>query len=93
MNAFTERVITIIRNIPEGRIMTYGQIARIAGSARGARQVARILHAMSDKYQLPWHRVVNAQGRIVILDDEARFKQMLYLSGEQVEVDELVSLL
>jgi len=70
---FTEKVIAIIAAIPEGKVMTYGQIAAAAGSPRAARQVVRILHSMSDKYHLPWHRVVNAQGMIGIQDEEGRF--------------------
>lgn len=88
MTPFTEKVIAIINAIPEGKVMTYGQIAAVAGSPRAARQVVRILHSMSDKYRLPWHRVVNAQGKIVLQDEEGRFKQILYLSSEQVEVDD-----
>ncbi|WP_438313727.1 MGMT family protein [Sporosarcina sp. FA9] len=64
MNLFTERVIRIITEIPSGRVMTYGQVAAAAGSPRGARQVVRILHSMSQKYELPWHRIINAQGGI-----------------------------
>jgi len=85
---FTEKVIAIINAIPEGKVMTYGQIAAVAGSPRAARQVVRILHSMSDKDRLAWHRVVNAQGKIVLQDEEGRFKQILYLSSEQVEVDD-----
>lgn len=44
--------------------MTYGQIAAEAGNPRSARQVARVLHSMSYKHNLPWHRVVNAKGYI-----------------------------
>lgn len=88
MTPFTEKVIAIILAIPEGKVMTYGQIASSAGSPRAARQVVRVLHAMSQKYKLPWHRVVNAQGKIALQDEEGRFKQMLYLSSEGVEVDE-----
>ena len=64
---FTRRVITIISHIPSGKVLTYGLIAKIAGSPRGARQVSWILHSSSEKYELPWHRVVNAQGKIVLL--------------------------
>ena len=88
MNPFTAKVINIIRNIPEGYVMTYGQIAALAGSARGARQVVRILHSMSDSHKLPWHRVVNAKGEIAIRDDEFRFQQSIYLSGEGVDIDD-----
>jgi len=85
---FTERVIRIIRSIPAGCVMTYGQIAELAGNRRGARQVVRILHAMSGTHRLPWHRVVNARGEIAIKDDEGRFLQMARLKDEGVEVDE-----
>lgn len=64
MNLFTERVIQIITEIPSGYVMSYGQVAAAAGSPRGARQVVRVLHSMSEKYELPWHRIINAQGEI-----------------------------
>lgn len=64
MTPFTEEVIRIIKHIPRGKVMTYGQIAGEAGSPRGARQVVRILHSMSEKYELPWHRVMNAKGEL-----------------------------
>lgn len=86
MTPFTERVIAIIKQIPSGTVMTYGQIAAWAGSPRAARQVVRILHSMSKKYQLPWHRVINSQGKIRIKDDDMAALQMLYLQGEGVEV-------
>jgi methylated-DNA-protein-cysteine methyltransferase-like protein len=86
MTSFTEKAISIIQSIPEGHVMTYGQIARSAGSPRAARQVVRILHSMSRKYRLPWHRVVNAKGEIGILDDEAREQQIFLLLAEGVEM-------
>jgi methylated-DNA-protein-cysteine methyltransferase related protein len=61
---FTARVRDIIRSIPPGRVMTYGLVASRAGNRSGARQVARILHSSSDKYDLPWHRVINREGKI-----------------------------
>lgn len=64
MTLFTEEVLEIITSIPHGKVMTYGQIAAYAGNPRGARQVSRILHGMSEKYQLPWHRVINSKGKI-----------------------------
>lgn len=87
MQPFTEKVIEVLKGIPEGTVMTYGQVAGLAGSHRAARQVVRILHAMSSAHGLPWHRVVNAKGEIAILDDESRFQQMLFLEGEGVEVE------
>src|SRR5690554_4840076 len=87
MKLYTKRVIKIINSIPEGEVMTYGQIAEIAGSKRGARQVVRILHTMSDTYKLPWHRVVNAKGEIAIKNEESRFIQKHNLLLEGVGFD------
>ncbi len=53
-----------IAAIPRGKVATYGQIARLAGKAHGARQVSWILHSQSKKYRLPWQRVIGAAGRI-----------------------------
>ncbi|WP_435924296.1 MGMT family protein [Paenibacillus sp. DYY-L-2] len=88
MQPFTAKVIEVISAIPEGKVMTYGQVAGAAGSPRAARQVVRILHSMSQKYRLPWHRVINAQGEIAVRDDEAFFVQKLALEAEGVTVSE-----
>ncbi|MCT8136885.1 MGMT family protein [Anaerobacillus sp. CMMVII] len=86
MTPFTEKVIEIIRMIPEGRVMTYGQIAGLAGSPRAARQVVRILHSMSKKHNLPWHRVINAKGQIALQDEESYHEQLMNLEMEGVEI-------
>jgi methylated-DNA-protein-cysteine methyltransferase related protein len=86
MQSFTERVIEIIKCIPKGKVMTYGQIAKAAGSPRAARQVVRILHSMSKKHKLPWHRVINSKGEIGIQDDESFHEQLFFLEAEGVEV-------
>jgi methylated-DNA-protein-cysteine methyltransferase related protein len=86
MQPFTERVIEIIKNIPEGKVMTYGQIAREAGSPRAARQVVRALHSMSRKHRLPWHRVVNAKGQIALKEDESYHEQLFSLESEGIQI-------
>ena len=85
MTPFTQRVIEIIKQIPAGRVMTYGQIAKLAGSPRGARQVVRILHSMSEKHNLPWHRVINSKGQLGLREDESVNVQKLSLEMEGVE--------
>jgi methylated-DNA-protein-cysteine methyltransferase related protein len=85
MESFTERVIKVIKSIPPGKVMTYGQIAGLAGSPRGARQVVRILHSMSKKHRLPWHRVINAKGEIGFSDEESLEVQKLSLESEGIE--------
>ncbi|MED4581224.1 MGMT family protein [Brevibacillus choshinensis] len=88
MRAFTQRAVAIISHIPEGRVMTYGQIAALAGSPRGARQIVRILHSMSKKYKLPWHRVINGKGKIGMQDDVSFNLQKMHLAAEGVQVSE-----
>jgi methylated-DNA-protein-cysteine methyltransferase-like protein len=84
LQPFTAEVVRILKDIPSGRVVTYGQVARLAGSPRAARQVVRILHTLSDKHQLPWHRVVNAKGEILVPDDESRELQRMLLESEDV---------
>jgi methylated-DNA-protein-cysteine methyltransferase-like protein len=81
--SFYERVVDIIRKIPEGRVATYGQVARHAGNPRGARQVAYILHSSTEKEGLPWHRVINSQGSISLRPKRGHElqKQMLEKEG------------
>ena len=55
---------SIIRQIPEGRVATYGQIATLAGLPGRARQVGYAMHAITEEDDLPWQRVINAQGKI-----------------------------
>lgn len=86
MQPFTEEVVKIIKEIPRGRVMTYGQVARAAGSPRAARQVVWVLHSMSRKHGLPWHRVVNAKGRIAIPEESAAEDQRILLEDEGVEI-------
>src|SRR4051794_33885483 len=86
MTPFTENVIEIIRSIPAGKVATYGQIAGLAGSPRAARQVVRVLHSMSKKHHLPWHRVINAKGQIAILEDDSYNEQWMSLEAEGVEI-------
>jgi methylated-DNA-protein-cysteine methyltransferase-like protein len=61
---FRERVLDLIANIPEGRVMTYGQLAEVAGMPRHARAVGDILHGLSLETDLPWWRVINSSGKI-----------------------------
>lgn len=86
-HAFTDRVIQTVRDIPAGKVATYGQIARLAGSPRAARQVARILHACSAKEGLPWHRVVNREGRIALKPFQGFEEQRRLLEREGIPFD------
>ena len=86
MQEISRRIIQIIQSIPEGQVLSYGEVARRAGLVKGARRVSRILHSSSEKHDLPWHRVVNSRGRIS-LTDEAYDLQKRLLADEGVEFD------
>ena len=58
---YRERVYKIVRRIPKGRVMTYGQIAYMLGEGYTPRTVGFVMHGADD--QTPWHRVLNSQGR------------------------------
>jgi len=81
-----ERFYAVIRRIPAGRVATYGQVARLAGLANGARQVGYALHALPEHTALPWHRVVNARGGSSLRADGA-VTQRLLLRKEGVRLD------
>ncbi len=83
-NPFSIRVKAFIRQIPAGRVSTYGLIAGCAGNRRGARQVVRILHAASAKDGLPWHRVVNREGQIALPPGRGFEEQKGLLEAEGV---------
>jgi len=78
------RIIEIIRSIPFGRVMSYGQIAAAAGIPHGARAVVRLLHASSGKYDLPWWRVVRSDGRIALPELSGGYQQRDLLEQEGV---------
>ena len=61
---FFARVYALVREIPRGRVATYGQVAAMVGVPRGARAVGWALRALPSGARVPWHRVVGASGRI-----------------------------
>ncbi len=61
---FYEIIYKVVKKIPRWRVATYGQVAALAGLARAARQVGVALRATPAHIKIPWHRVVNAQGRV-----------------------------
>lgn len=87
-HGYRERVFEIVRRIPKGRVMTYGQIADILGEGYTARTVGFVMHA-ADEETTPWQRVINSQGacstgRVILPPD----KQQRMLEAEGVEFDQ-----
>jgi O-6-methylguanine DNA methyltransferase len=60
---FSDRVRDIVRKIPKGKTMTYGQVAALAGTPGGARAVGNIMHGNYD-LTVPCHRVIRSDGKI-----------------------------
>ena len=86
-NNYRERIYRIVRSIPTGRVMTYGQLAEILGDGYTPRTVGFVMHGSDDK--TPWHRVINAQGgcstRGLVLPHD---KQQRMLEAEGVVFNE-----
>ncbi|MBP40013.1 MAG: cysteine methyltransferase [Chloroflexi bacterium] len=61
---FREQVWQIVNAIPPGSVCSYGQVAALAGVPQQSRLVGRILSQLPEGTRLPWHRVVNSQGKI-----------------------------
>ncbi|MBN1641831.1 MAG: MGMT family protein [Anaerolineae bacterium] len=59
-----ERIYHVVRMIPAGQVATYGQIAAIVDDPRGARTVGWALSVLREGTDVPWHRVINARGKI-----------------------------
>jgi methylated-DNA-protein-cysteine methyltransferase-like protein len=83
------RIYSVVARIPRGRVATYGQVARLASLPGQARLVGYALAALDERSRIPWHRVVNAQGRISLRSDEgpAGIVQRLRLEREKVVFD------
>lgn len=82
---YRERVYALVRKIPRGRVMTYGQIAYILREGYTPRTIGFVMHGADDS-NTPWHRVINSQGRcstgrIVLPSD----KQQRMLEAEGIE--------
>lgn len=88
MDPFTRKAIEIIKNIPPGKVTTYLLVATAAGNHCGARQVARILHSSADKYDLPWHRVVNQKRTISPRASMSHLNQLTMLEEEGIILDQ-----
>ena len=85
---YRERVYRIVRRIPRGRVMTYGQIAYMLGQGYTPRTVGFVMHG-ADESNTPWHRVINSQGKVstgrIVLPTD---KQQRLLEREGVKFDE-----
>lgn len=85
---FREQVIGVIRTIPRGKVVSYGQVATVIGKPRAARQVGWALHSLDGDNSVPWWRVINNEGIISIKGNvvSTPLLQKKFLENEDVMV-------
>jgi len=66
-----QSVWKVVSEIPSGHVLTYGEVARLSGMPRAARRVSQALRRAPRAMELPWHRVINAQGKISFPEDSS----------------------
>lgn len=85
---FYTRVYDFVKQVPYGRVVSYGYVAAALGEPRAARAVGFALHMLPFKTDVPWHRVINSKGRISIRGDDFRADlQRRLLEAEGVKFD------
>jgi methylated-DNA-protein-cysteine methyltransferase-like protein len=90
--SFNELVYALVRQIPPGKVLSYGRVAQLLGVPHGAREVGWAMGILRDD-SVPWHRVVNAQGRISIKGSpEGAALQRARLEAEGITFNERGSL-
>lgn len=91
MSPFKEKVIKVVRLVPYGKVVSYGQVAAYVGVPRAARQVGWILRGIESSIDLPWWRVINNSGRISIdgnlYNDKHVQKRLLESEGIVINKD------
>jgi methylated-DNA-protein-cysteine methyltransferase-like protein len=88
MTESTLCLIQVIQAIPKGKVSSYRDAALAAGLPNGARQTVRVLHSLSEKFDLPWHRIIRSNGTIALKEGEGRELQISLLRSEGVDVSE-----
>lgn len=88
---WVKAVWQVVQGIPRGHVLTYGEVARLAGMSRAARRVSQAMRRAPREMKLPWHRVVNAQGKISFSEASTGYRQqkdlleaegVLFLNGK-----------
>lgn len=93
MDQFLVQIFAVIHQIPCGKVTTYGEIAKMAGYPGYARHVGKALGNLPSDSRLPWHRVINSQGKISLKgEDLVRQRTLLIEDGVEVSNDGKVRL-
>jgi methylated-DNA-protein-cysteine methyltransferase-like protein len=83
--SFPKQVYAVVQRVPPGKVATYGQIARLLGRPRGAREVGWALRGLPEDLAVPWQRVINAQGKVSFPPgSEGALQQQAMLEAEGI---------
>jgi len=83
-----EAIYLALSQIPKGKVITYGNLAKLAGMPNGARLAGRLMCELPDKSNLPWHRVINAQGRLSLpVDSDGYREQLQRLQKDGIDIN------
>ena len=81
--SWAKQVWKVVLDIPAGHVLTYGEVARLSGMPRAARRVSQAMSWAPRAMKLPWHRVINAQGKISIPEDSPWHEKQKSLLQEE----------
>jgi len=87
-NELHRQILDVIALIPYGKVATYGQIAKLAGIPKHARLVGYVLKHLDQESSIPWHRVINSQGKISVMriNEKGENIQQQLLADEEIYV-------
>lgn len=83
-DGFYKKIYQLIGEIPAGSVATYGQLAKLAGKPRGARQVGYAVSHVPDGLKLPFHRVMASSGKLApdhVFEDQSFQRMLLEMEG------------
>ncbi len=80
---WARNVWKVVADIPRGHVLTYGEVARLSGMPRYARRVSQAMRWAPRNLNLPWHRVINAQGKISFPPDSSGYRRQKELLEEE----------
>src|SRR5581483_5888883 len=94
MTRFQDAILRVVRTVPVGKVVSYGQVAAYVGMPRAARQVGWAMRSMEGTPDFPWWRVLNNAGRITIKGNQFNTAQLQkeLLEAEGIEINQAFEL-
>ena len=72
-----EAIYLALVQIPKGKVITYGNLAKLAGMPNGARLAGRLMCELPEGSKLPWHRVINSQGKLSLPENSDSYREQI----------------